>query len=143
MSNANLNRVARQPVHQQRDDPSHEPTSGGKQRSRDQTGSFVISRELVADRLRCMLEHIRSGRANQVRLHTIAIASVLKPVSPSAEAVRDLVREAQGLFIRGNAGLAEQRLHGVLTLLVGSSNVSPSRKRNDRRQSPHESKRKG
>jgi hypothetical protein len=143
MSKANLNKVVRMPVQQQRNNSSHTPTGRRKRRSRDQTKSFLISRELVADRLRCMLEHVHSGNANQVILHTIAVANVLKPVSPSDEAVRDLVQEAQGLFMRGNAGSAEQRLHGVLTLVVGSSNVSTPRKRNARRQRLRESKQKG
>jgi len=100
MSNTTMSRAAALPVHRS---------------SYDQTGSFTISRELVADRLRCMLEHIHTGHAEQVLLHSISIAGALTPVSSSAGATRDLVQEALGMFLRGNANLAEQRLQDALS----------------------------
>jgi hypothetical protein len=64
-----------------------------------------------------MLEQIHAGHATQVLLHSLAIASALPPVSLSVEIIRDFVQEAQGLFLRGNIGLAEQKLLSALDYL--------------------------
>jgi hypothetical protein len=65
-----------------------------------------------------MLEHIHTGHAQQVLLHTSAIASTLTPMSPSVEAMRDSVREAQGLFLRGEIRSAEETLREALDYLA-------------------------
>lgn len=83
-------------------------------RNRAGKGTFTISRELVTDRLRCMLRHVQRGDTHQVVLHTVAITSALMPLSARAESIRDLVQEAQGLFTRGATRAAEQRLQEAL-----------------------------
>ena len=123
MSSTNTSKAARSQVQRQRSNkPLALQKAAGtrKQRSRDQTGRFMISQELIADRLRCMLEHIRSCRTRQVLLHTIVIASALNPGFPNGQTVRDMVHEAQALFMRGNRRLAEQRLHDALNRLGNS-----------------------
>ena len=74
----------------------------------------MVSKELIADRLLCMLEHIRCGRAEQVLLHTVLFAHVLNLACPDAQTLRDAIQEAQALFMRGRCHLAEQRLEEVL-----------------------------
>jgi hypothetical protein len=71
---------------------------------------LMVSKELIGDRLVCMLEHIRCGRAEQVLLHAILFANVLSLDCPGAQKLRDAVQEAQALFMRGKGHLAEQRL---------------------------------
>ncbi len=106
------------PIRRNRNGAFDKPTGDRGEWSRDlKPRSFRISRELVADRLRCMLEHIHRGRTRQVLLHSIAVASALTPVSPSVEAIRDFVEQAQGLFLRGDIRLAEERLHEALRYL--------------------------
>jgi anthranilate/para-aminobenzoate synthase component I len=83
-------------------------------RNRAGKGTFTISRELVTDRVRCMLRHVQRGDIYQVVLHTVAITAVLTPQSARAECIRDLVQEAQGLFMRGASRRAEQRLQEAL-----------------------------
>lgn len=85
-------------------------------RNRAGKGTFTISRELVADRLRCMLRHIQSRDTHQVVLQTMAITAALMPLAAHAESIRDLVQEAQGLFARGALRAAEQRLHEALKI---------------------------
>jgi hypothetical protein len=74
----------------------------------------LVSEELIADRLRCMLAQIRSGRTRQVLLHTVLIANMLSRAYPNAKAVRDTVYEALTLFLRGNAILSAQRLQRAI-----------------------------
>jgi hypothetical protein len=71
---------------------------------------LMVSKELIGDRLVCMLEHIRCGRAEQVHLHAILFANVLSLDCPGAQKLRDTAHEAQALFTRGKGHLAEQRL---------------------------------
>ena len=71
---------------------------------------LMVSRELVTDRLLCMLEQMRCGSAHQVLLHTIFFANVLSLAYPDTQTLRDLIQQAQALFMRGNCHLAEQRL---------------------------------
>jgi hypothetical protein len=78
----------------------------------------LVSEELIADRLRCMLAQIRSGRTTQVLLHTVLIANMLSRAYPNAPAVRNTVYEALTLFLRGNALLAGQRLQRAIDRLV-------------------------
>jgi hypothetical protein len=61
-----------------------------------------------------MLKQIHSGRASQVLLHTAVIAGTLNLEYPNAQAVRDMVHEAQALFIRGNRHLAEKRIRDAI-----------------------------
>ena len=61
-----------------------------------------------------MLKHIRSGRTSQVLLHTAVIASTLNLGYPNARTVRDMVHEAQALFMRGNRHLAEKRIQDAI-----------------------------
>ena len=61
-----------------------------------------------------MLKQIRSGRTSQVLLHTAVIASTLNVGYPDAQTVRDLVHEAQALFMRGNRHMAEKRLQNAI-----------------------------
>ena len=70
----------------------------------------MVSKELIGDRLVCMLEHIRCGRAEQVLLHAILFANVLSLDCPGAQKLRDTVQEAQALFMLGKGHLAEERL---------------------------------
>ena len=117
-SKKKMRRLTVLPLQRQGNGALHRPSAGREAWSRDQTGSFKISRELVADRLRCMLEHIHTGDAQQVLLHTSAIAGALTPMSPSVEAMRDSVQEAQGLFLRGDIRLAEETLREALDRLT-------------------------
>jgi hypothetical protein len=66
-----------------------------------------------------MLKQIHSGRASQVLLHTAVIAGTLNLGYPDAETVRDMVHEAQALFMRGNRHLAEKRLRDAITAWDG------------------------
>ena len=75
---------------------------------------LMVCKELIGDRLVCMLEHIRCGRAEQVLLHAILFANVLSLDCPGAQKLRDAVQEAQALFMRGKGHLAEQRLEEAL-----------------------------
>jgi hypothetical protein len=61
-----------------------------------------------------MLKQIHSGRASQVLLHTAVIASQLNLGYPDAQTVRDMVHEAQALFLRGNRHLAEKRIRDAI-----------------------------
>jgi len=66
-----------------------------------------------------MLKQIHRGRASQVLLHTAVIAGTLNLGYPDAETVRDMVHEAQALFMRGNRHLAEKRLRDAITAWDG------------------------
>jgi len=83
-------------------------------RSRAQVERPTISQELIADRLGCMLKQIRGGRTSQVLLHTAVIASTLNLGYPNAQTVRDMVHEAQALFMRGHRHLAEKRIQAAI-----------------------------
>ena len=83
-------------------------------RTPDPTPDPGIFQELIANRLRAMQKHIRSGRAKQVLLHAIVLANILSPEDPAASTVRDMVSQAQGLFMRGSRRLAEQRLQNAI-----------------------------
>ncbi len=61
-----------------------------------------------------MLKQIHSGHASQVLLHTAVIASTLNLGYPDAQTVRDMVHEAQALFLRGNRHLAEKRIQDAI-----------------------------
>jgi len=61
-----------------------------------------------------MLKQIRRGRASQVVLHTAVIAITLDLEYPNAQTVRDMVHEAQALFMRGNRHLAEKRIQDAI-----------------------------
>jgi hypothetical protein len=74
----------------------------------------LVSEELIADRLRCMLAQIRSGRTKQVLLHTLLIANMLNLAYPQAQTVRNSIYEALTLFLRGNASLAGRRLQAAI-----------------------------
>ena len=76
--------------------------------------TFRISEELIADRLRCMQQHIQNRDAKQVLLHALALTAALSPISAQAELIRDLVQEAHGLFIRGAYCRAEQQVREAL-----------------------------
>lgn len=80
---------------------------------------LMVSKELIGDRLLCMLEHIRCGRAEQVLLHAILFANVLSFACPGAQKLRDAVQEAQALFMRGKRHLAEQRLEEAVPFWTG------------------------
>lgn len=93
---------------------SRKASGGINSRGRVHAGRSIISRELIADRLACMLKQIHRGRASQVLLHTAVIASTLNVGYPDAQTVRDLVHEAQALFMRGNRHMAEKRLQNAI-----------------------------
>jgi hypothetical protein len=61
-----------------------------------------------------MLKQIHSGHASQVLLHAAVIASQLNLGYPDAQTVRDMVHEAQALFLRGNRHLAEKRIQDAI-----------------------------
>lgn len=85
-------------------------------RKHSENATFTISREVIADRLRCMQQHVQSSDATQVLLHALALTAVLTPASDRAELIRDLIQEAHGLFARGACRRAEQRLQEALRL---------------------------
>jgi hypothetical protein len=82
------------------------------------TDCLPISEELIADRLACMLAHIRSGRSNQVLLHATLLANMLSDEHPHAQAIRDVLYEVLTLFVRGNTSLACQRLQRAIDRFV-------------------------
>jgi hypothetical protein len=74
----------------------------------------MISEELIADRLRCMLEQIQRGRTKQLLLHSMTIASTLDLRCRHAQTVRNLVYEAQASFSRPHLIFAEQRIQEAI-----------------------------
>jgi len=96
-----------------RQKPSIGPLSAQKTGART-TRAYLISEELIADRLICMLKQIRSGRAGQVLLHSAVIASTLNLGYPNAQTIRDLVHEALACSMRGDRHLAMRRMQEAI-----------------------------
>src|ERR1700737_3484761 len=87
MSNMNTSKAPALRARQKRNNKplASQKAKGGNSRSRVHAGSSTISRELIADRLACMLKQIRRGRASQVVLHTAVIAITLDLEYPNAQ----------------------------------------------------------